>query len=50
MEWNVFSFFINNEEGFINLNPNILETEFSKIVSIYIDLFKEFKNTMKSYL
>ena len=31
-------------------NPNILETEFSKIVSIYIDLFKEFKNTMKSYL
>ena len=31
-------------------NPNILETEFSKIVSIYFDLFKEFKNTMKSYL
>ena len=31
-------------------NPIILETEFSKIVSIYIDLFKEFKNTMKTYL
>ena len=32
MEWNVFSFFINNEEGFINLNPNILETNVQNIV------------------
>jgi F0F1-type ATP synthase membrane subunit b/b' len=33
MEWNVFSFFINNEEGFnIELNPNILETNVQNIV------------------
>jgi F0F1-type ATP synthase membrane subunit b/b' len=32
MEWNIFSFFVNNEEGFININPNILETNIQNIV------------------
>lgn len=32
MEWNVFSFFVNNEEGFININPNILETNIQNIL------------------
>jgi len=32
MEWNIFSFFINNEEPFIQLNPNILETNVQNIV------------------
>jgi len=32
MEWNIFSFFINNEEPFIELNPNILETNVQNIV------------------
>jgi F0F1-type ATP synthase membrane subunit b/b' len=32
MEWNIFSFFINNEEPFIQLNPNILETNIQNIV------------------
>jgi F0F1-type ATP synthase membrane subunit b/b' len=31
MEWNIFSFFINNEEPFIQLNPNILETNIQNI-------------------
>jgi len=26
MTWNLFSFFLNNEEAFFELNPNILET------------------------
>jgi F0F1-type ATP synthase membrane subunit b/b' len=32
MEWNNLSFFINNEEPFIQLNPNILETNVQNIV------------------
>jgi len=32
MEWNTLSFFINNEEPFIQLNPNILETNVQNIV------------------
>ena len=32
MEWNIFSFFINNEEPFIELNPNILETNVQNIL------------------
>lgn len=32
MDWNIFSFFINNEEPFIQLNPNILETNVQNIV------------------
>jgi nucleotidyltransferase substrate binding protein (TIGR01987 family) len=31
-------------------NPNILDTEFSKIISIYFELFKDFQNKMKTYL
>ena len=31
-------------------NPNILEVEFSKIISIYVHLFKEFHQKMKTYL
>ena len=32
MEWNTLSFFINNEEPLIQLNPNILETNVQNIV------------------
>jgi hypothetical protein len=32
MEWNIFSLFVNNEEGFIAINPNILETNIQNIV------------------
>jgi hypothetical protein len=32
MEWNVFSFFLNIEEAFIKLNPNILETNLINIL------------------
>jgi F0F1-type ATP synthase membrane subunit b/b' len=32
MEWNTFSFILNNEEPFIQLNPNILETNIQNIV------------------
>ncbi|MEZ4900563.1 MAG: nucleotidyltransferase substrate binding protein [Spirosomataceae bacterium] len=31
-------------------NPEILETEFTKIVDIYVSLFTEFSTRMKSYL
>jgi F0F1-type ATP synthase membrane subunit b/b' len=31
MEWNIFSFFVNNEEGF-SLNPNLLETNIQNII------------------
>jgi nucleotidyltransferase substrate binding protein (TIGR01987 family) len=31
-------------------NPNILENEFSKIISIYFELFKDFESKMKNYL
>ncbi len=32
MDWNTLSFFINNEEPLIQLNPNILETNVQNIV------------------
>jgi F0F1-type ATP synthase membrane subunit b/b' len=32
MEWNFFSFFLNNEEAFIKLNPNLLETNLVNIL------------------
>jgi F0F1-type ATP synthase membrane subunit b/b' len=32
MEWNCFSFFLNNEEAFIKLNPHILETNLVNIL------------------
>lgn len=32
MAWNLFSFFLNNEEAFIELNPNILETNLVNIL------------------
>ena len=32
MDWNTFSFFLNNEEPFIQLNPNILETNVQNIL------------------
>jgi len=31
-------------------NPRILETEFTKIINIYVPLFAEFSSTMKTYL
>ncbi|MGD9928972.1 MAG: nucleotidyltransferase substrate binding protein [Mangrovibacterium sp.] len=31
-------------------NPEILETEFSNIVTVYLDLFKAFRSRMKSWL
>ena len=32
MEWHLSSFFLNNEEAFIQLNPNILETNVQNLV------------------
>jgi len=32
MEWNFFSFFLNNEDSFLELNPNILETNVINIL------------------
>jgi F0F1-type ATP synthase membrane subunit b/b' len=32
MEWHLSSFFLNNEEAFIQLNPNILETNIQNLV------------------
>ena len=32
MNWNLFSFFINNEESFIEFNTNILETNIINII------------------
>ena len=32
MEWNFFSFFLNSEEAFIRLNPNLLETNLVNIL------------------
>ena len=33
MNWNLFSFFLNNEESFIEFNTNILETN---IINIFL--------------
>nr|YP_009545207.1 ATP synthase CF0 B subunit [Synura uvella]AYO28361.1 ATP synthase CF0 B subunit [Synura uvella] len=32
MSWNIFSFFLNSEEAFIELNPNLLETNVVNIL------------------
>jgi len=32
MEWSFFSFFLNNEEAFLELNPNLLETNVFNIL------------------
>ena len=32
MEWHLSSFFLNNEEAFIQLNPNILESNVQNLV------------------
>ena len=35
MDWHLSSFFLNNEEAFIQLNPNILETNVQNIVILF---------------
>jgi F0F1-type ATP synthase membrane subunit b/b' len=39
MEWNFFSFFLNNEEPFIEFNTNILETNLINIFLLFGILF-----------
>jgi F0F1-type ATP synthase membrane subunit b/b' len=45
MIWNLFSFFLNNEEAFIELNPNILETNVINIVILIGLLFYAYKTS-----
>lgn len=50
MTWNLFSFFLNNEEAFIELNPNILETNVINILILIGLLFYAYKTSFSSTL
>ena len=50
MIWNLFSFFLNKEEAFIELNPNILETNVINILILIGLLVYAYKTSFSSTL
>jgi F0F1-type ATP synthase membrane subunit b/b' len=50
MELNFFSFFLNNEEAFIELNPNILETNLVNILILISFLVYSYQTTFTKTL
>jgi len=50
MIWNLFSFFLNKEEAFIELNPNILETNVINILILIGLLVYGYKTSFSSTL
>jgi F-type H+-transporting ATPase subunit b len=50
MIWNLFSFFLNKEEAFIELNPNILETNVINILILIGLLVYGYKTSFSSSL
>jgi F0F1-type ATP synthase membrane subunit b/b' len=50
MELNFFSFFLNNEEAFIELNPNILETNLVNILILISLIVYSYKSNLSGQL
>jgi hypothetical protein len=47
MNWNFFSFFLNNEEPFLQLNTNILETNLLRKIQNHLVMHQNLKEVKK---